>query len=569
MGLSVVDGVVEPIANGSGLHPDLVRMALCLIGSYPFCAVLKRLPDDRRQLKDVYIITIALFYLVGVFSLWAGLRTLLISIGVTYATTKYLRENPFMPWIVFLFVMGHLFTSHVEAQWYQMDYEASLSDITGAQMVLCMKLTAFAWNVYDGTLADNVISDFQKERRVKEQPKLLDFLAYCLFFPSLLTGPSYDYREFEQWIDLSMFDITTNEERKQRKNRAIPRSGRIATRKLVEGLLWIGLWTQSANYIYSEYAQSAKFMDHLFVLRVIYLYLLGFTYRLKYYGAWTISEGACILSGLGFNGRGKNGKYRWDRVKNVSPWKIETAQNTYIYLGAWNMNTSAWLKNYVYLRVTPRGRKPGFRSTLATFVTSALWHGTRPGYYLTFVTGAFYQSLGKLFRRNFRPIFIRSDGAPGKYKPYYDAVCLIVTQVSFGYICHPFVLLDLKASLDMWKTVYFFIHVIIAVVLFLFHGPFKKSVTGYLKSLQPKPLKASDQVKSDTQRLKEMRKEIEQLSSPAALGVPQPDFEHFDDDLQEAIAEFEQLKEDLSVEIQNLKKYQQEKHSENATKKNN
>ena len=104
--------------------------------------------------------------------------------------------------------------------------------------------------------------------------------------------------------------------------------------------------------------------------RVWYIYLFSFTARLKYYGVWSLTEGACILSGLGYNGVDKNGKLRWDRVTNIDPWAIETAQNTRGYLESWNMNTNKWLRNYVYLRVTPKGKKPGFRSTIATFGTS-------------------------------------------------------------------------------------------------------------------------------------------------------------------------------------------------------
>jgi hypothetical protein len=49
----------------------------------------------------------------------------------------------------------------------------------------------------------------------------------------------------------------------------------------------------------------------------------------------------------------------------------------------------------VYLRVTPRGKKPGFRASMATFVTSAFWHGFYPGYYLTFVLASFVQTVAK------------------------------------------------------------------------------------------------------------------------------------------------------------------------------
>jgi hypothetical protein len=91
----------------------------------------------------------------------------------------------------------------------------------------------------------------------------------------------------------------------------------------------------------------------------------------------------------------KTGKVRWDKLNNVNPWGIEFAQNSRAYLENWNKNTNNWLRNYMYLRVTPKGKKPGFRASLATFVTSAFWHGFYPGYYLTFVLGAFIQTVAK------------------------------------------------------------------------------------------------------------------------------------------------------------------------------
>ena len=53
-----------------------------------------------------------------------------------------------MPWIVFVGVMGDLTVNHVLRTLAQSGYE--VVDITGTQMVLAMKLTTFAWNIYDG-----------------------------------------------------------------------------------------------------------------------------------------------------------------------------------------------------------------------------------------------------------------------------------------------------------------------------------------------------------------------------------------------------------------------------------
>ena len=462
-----------------------------------------------------------------------------------------------MPWINFAFVMGHLLLNHVYSQLFVEHYNPDLIDITGAQMVLCMKLTSFAWNVYDGWLPESQLSEFQKDRAIRQHPDFVDFLAYAFYFPSVLTGPSYDYAEFQRWIDLSMFDVTINDPVKgRRKKRRIPRSGRVAALKLVQGIAWIVLWIKITSYFSVPFAQSPAFKSEPFLYRVLYLTVLGFTYRLKYYGAWSISEGACILSGLGFNGKTKDGRYKWNRVQNVDPYAFETGQNTHVLLEAWNMNTNKWLKNYVYLRVTPKGRKPGFLSTMATFLTSAMWHGTQPGYYLTFATGAFYQSLGKLFRRKIRPIFMLSDGiTPGPYQPYSDIITWLVTHIGFGYLVQPFVLLEFGASLKLWSSVYFYGHIFIAIVIFVFQGPYKKRVLSYLKSLYPVPLTAAEKVKLDSERLRVIKMEIEELASnQPTLGVPQPDMENFDADLKEAIQEFEEMKADLANELREAKR---------------
>lgn len=181
-----------------------------------------------------------------------------------------------------------------------------------------------------------------------------------------------------------------------RKQRKIPRSGRPATVKAIIGLIWIFLFLKLSGWYNAERVLGDEFKQHGFFRRIFVLHMLGFTSRLKYYGVWYLTEGACILSGVGYKGVDpKTGRIQWDRLQNVNPWGIETAQNTRAYLGNWNMNTNNWLRNYMYLRVTRKGKKPGFRASLATFVTSAVWHGFYPGYYLSFLLAAFLQTVSK------------------------------------------------------------------------------------------------------------------------------------------------------------------------------
>lgn len=143
--------------------------------------------------------------------------------------------------------------------------------------------------------------------------------------------------------------------------------------------------------------------------------------RLKYYGVWTLTEGSCILAGLGYNGVDPvTGKVSWNRLQNIDPWMVETAQNPRSYLAGWNMNTNNWLRNYVYLRVTPRGKKPGFRASMTTFVTSAFWHGFYPGYYMAFVLASLIQTAAKSELIFGMPSVVRDDGVDA----HADLTCL-------------------------------------------------------------------------------------------------------------------------------------------------
>lgn len=463
------------VAGILGASPDELKLITSFLLSYPLAGLLKRVPDEKPWAKNLFIIFVSTFYLVGLFDLWDGARTLAISSVGAYAIAQYV-DGPFMPWIAFVFLMGHLSINQLARQFRN---DPGIVDITGAQMVLVMKLTSFCWNVADGRQPDANLTDHQKERALKELPKLLDFAGYVLFFPSLFAGPAFDYVDYKRWIETTMFEVPAGTDvtmkAPTRKKRKIPRSATPAMWKLAKGLFWIFLFLQLSGTYYPGFYIGDEYMKYGFFHRVWLLHMLGFTSRLKYYGVWAMTEGSCILSGLGYKGvDAATGKISWDRLRNVDPWGVETAQNTRAYLGSWNMNTNNWLRNYIYLRVTPRGKKPGFRASMATFVTSAFWHGFYPGYYLSFILASFVQTVAKNCRRYFRPFFLDAKTSqPTPYKIYYDIFSYLITQLSFTFVVAPFVLLALPASFLVWARVYFYAVIGTALATAFFASPAK------------------------------------------------------------------------------------------------
>ncbi|KAG6002149.1 hypothetical protein E4U21_003424 [Claviceps maximensis] len=368
--------------------------------------------------------------------------------------------------------MGHMSLNHIRRQAAD---SPSTVDITGAQMVMVMKLSAFCWNVADGQLSDELLSDFQRDRAIRQLPGLLDYAGYILFFPSLFAGPAFDYAEYRRWVDTTMFEVASHVDSSKKtslgKRRKIPRSGTPATLKAITGLFWIALFVLfSTRYGYEELLRET-YTRHALWRRVWIMYIINLVARFKYYGVWTLTEGSCILAGLGYNGVDPiSGTVIWNRLQNVDPWTVETAQNPRAYMAGWNMNTNKWLRNYVYLRVTPRGKKPGFRASLMTFGTSAIWHGFYPGYYLTFILGSLLQTAAK--------------SKPLSSKKYYDMACLVITQLTFSFATTPFLVLTFTNSMRAWSRVYFYGAAWTIACLVFFASPAKLTLRAELEKRQ-------------------------------------------------------------------------------------
>ncbi|ODV83815.1 hypothetical protein CANARDRAFT_9106 [[Candida] arabinofermentans NRRL YB-2248] len=495
--------LVLPLTEISGLDEGNCKILTCLFLSFPISAIFKRLPDQKLNLKNYYIIFISAIYIFLILEIWSGFFVLLFNALFTYILTKYYRSQ-LMPWVNLIVLMLLLAVNHLKSQFTRVTYDPTAIDITGAQMVLVMKLSAFAWSYSDGMLYHKDITKFnkyfntyQKSRAVLKHPSFVSFMGYVFFYASIVTGPSFDYADYEKFILTDIFNDVPDSKKPGRKvKRKIPRSGRIALWKVIQGILWAALWIAIKQKITTSYTLSDEFIYHKnFIYRLGFLWILGFVYRLKYYTVWSISEAGCILAGLGYNGYdAKKDKLYWNRVQNIDPYAFETGQNVHDCLEAWNMNTNKWLKNFIYLRTCKRdpetGKvKVGMIPTLITFFTSAFWHGSMPGYYMTFIIGAFMQAVGKIFRRNFRPLFASKDNSNvSPYKFLYDIVCWVVTQASFGYAVQPFVLLELKPSFQTWKANYFWVHIACFSVIIFFDMPIGKKFSKFLAKyhLQPK-----------------------------------------------------------------------------------
>ncbi|KAG0700048.1 MBOAT, membrane-bound O-acyltransferase family-domain-containing protein [Suillus ampliporus] len=428
-----MDALFVPLAAAIGASVDQIKLISCLLIACPLGSLFIRIPSSQPNLKHLFNLLVSVFFFIPVLNLSWGFVQLLGSVLGTY----YIGANvkgPNMPWIVFAFVMGHLTINHIIRAFYNLSYETF--EVTGPQMVLTMKLTTFAWNVWDGRTAPESLDKWQLQKRVTRYPTLLEFLGYSFYFPGVLVGPYLDYASYMSLIDESIFKSA--EGKCNNASRTIPDGRkRVAYRKMLTGLVFLGIFVVLSPSFYYGIAVTPWFLTQGFIYRMAYFQLCGFIERSKYYAIWTLTEGASILTGLGFTGYGPSSESTWEGAANVKILEIELPSNFKVLLDSWNINTNIWLRECIYKRVTPKGKKPGFRSSMLTFATSAFW--------------------AVLCRANLRPLVLPPPGAPTTTtKRIYDWSGTFVSILILNYVAAPFMLLTFTDSIEAWRRLHWY-----------------------------------------------------------------------------------------------------------------
>ncbi|KAF2076730.1 hypothetical protein CYY_001987 [Polysphondylium violaceum] len=453
---------MDQILDIIGLFPvDQIKTLACLLTSYPFALIVKRLPSANA--KHILNIILGVAYCSFCLGQWSWIHSFASSL-VVYGLLMVLPKR-FAHLVVFGFCMLYLSISHI----YRMmnDYMGWTLDYTGPQMILTLKLTSFAWNLYDGSRPQDQLSGDQKKRSIKKLPSLLEYFGFVYFFPTFLAGPTIEITDYLNFTSGAMF----NDERLKGK---APASGFPAFKTFIRAIICFVFVFISGDYA-PYYLATDAFRSYTGIFeKIVRVHIHVALSRFKYYFGWYMGEGSAILSGIGFNGFDDKGDAKWDRITNVYPLRVEFASNIREVSTYWNIGTSDWLKRYIYLRLTPPGAKPTFFATFAVYSTSAIWHGFYPGYYVFFIMSTFLTEVAKDMRRKLRPYFVKTIETPTGpqekgtvLKPLYDIVGLMCTEWFLSFFGTSFLLLSIESTLQIWETFYYLPPIILLLSFFI------------------------------------------------------------------------------------------------------
>ncbi|DBA91841.1 TPA: hypothetical protein ACH3X1_015978 [Trebouxia sp. C0004] len=371
----------------------------------------------------------------------------LVPSTLTYAIMRYMRpQAASLAWFInFCYLIACHVSSASGTAW-----KEGHMDFTGAQMVLTLKMISAAVCYHDGLMPAQELTPYQESRKLVAMPSPLEWLSYIFASGNLLAGPFFELRDYRDYI-----------QRQGAWDGGFPSGLVPGVVRLLKALLCMAFHLRMTQGFNASTLESAWYYSQPLWSRIVVLYLVPTIYRYKYYFAWAVAESGLTVSGFNYNGKSDRRTYQWDRYVNTRIRHVEFQTSLAKLPEHWNVCTGLFLRQYVYERLTVKGKPPTFFTLIVTQLVSGIWHGLFPGYVLFFISSALmFQSSKVLYRyernwpkqvQNF-PLWVVAKWA-------YTAFCL-------NYCASAFMILTFKESLAVWRSISFLGHfLMIALIL--------------------------------------------------------------------------------------------------------
>ena len=464
---SLLSSFLKPLSEMTGEEDEqILFFVLALFACYPLALCLAAIKN--RIVKHFMSFLIGLFFTQTIYGVqWIHS---FLSATITYIIVALApRKN--VGFYVLLFTMaylsvGHIYIMYVRAVEWSMDF-------TALQMVLTIKFTSFAYNIADGTKEAQLeakkqikkdpkakkMYDLRNQLAIKEMPSFLEYMGYVYCFTTSLAGPAFEFAEYIKVLEAP----------------AIPGLKRAsilpALKKLFAGIVLMALHVKGKEFLPSERCASDEMNDKSLLYRFLYMYFSLLFVRCKYYFAWKVAEGSCILAGFGFEGLdNKKEIVGFNGVSNIDIIGFEFAANTVEASRAWNQGTQKWLQRYVYSRFG--------RSILINYFVSALWHGFYSGYFIFFLSIAVYTNAERLWKVKVKPYFVSDEDNKSFVSSMWNFLGIVIWISYINYFAISFELLSYENAMKVYPKLNFLGHILMVVaIIFCVILPKKKHKT--------------------------------------------------------------------------------------------
>ncbi|XP_077990303.1 membrane-bound glycerophospholipid O-acyltransferase 2-like [Glandiceps talaboti] len=458
--------LMQHASERTGLSIDRFNFIFFQISSLILAVIFKVFLHPHHVSPKVRHFVAAAFGLyIGWFSYsWSFLHLL------TQSTIPYIMMRTMSPRVMhkFVFTFAVVYMSGVHISQQMKSVNIYLMDHIGPMMVMTEKVTSLAFSLRDGLTRDeSELSPLQKKMATKRMPTILEYYSYIFYFQALVVGPVCFYNNYIDFIEgrhIVPYVLKTKDGKEIVVHKEPP-VWKVVFGKLLFSIAMAAILLKLVpRYPLMGNVNNTEVFNSSLLYKFWYVWVSVEVAKSKYFFAWIYADAVNNASGLGFNGYDEKGTAKWDLVTNIDVKGFETATSLKVLIDCWNKQTNVWLRYVCYDRVP-------FQKTLLTFILSSMWHGFFPGYFWTFIQGAFITAAGKRIRQNIRPYFQGSKGT----RTFYDIVTWFGTHIALAYLILPFTLLKNDVIINYYSSMYFSIHIIALSALLCL--PMKKPPT--------------------------------------------------------------------------------------------
>ncbi|KAG8130204.1 putative Lysophospholipid acyltransferase 5-like protein [Naja naja] len=413
-----LDTSLADIAKSLGSSEQALRLILSIFLGYPFALFQRYFLFQKSD------------YLIHIYNTIMGLSLAYFNFANVFQT--YLMA-------------GYYFTAteHYDIKW------------TMPHCVLTLKMIGLVIDYYEGRKEEESLAPDQKQFAVRGVPTLLEVSGFTYFYGAFMVGPQFSMTRYQKLVKGELTDVPG-----QRPNSFVP-----ALNRLLLGTFFMIIYTVASPYIDEEYLTSDDYMKHSFWFRCFYILIWGKIMLYKYVTCWLVTEGVCILTGLGYNGRDEKGLPQWDACANMKIWMFETTPYFTGTIASFNTNTNNWLARYIYKRLKFLGNK--LLSQALSLLFLAVWHGLHCGYLvcfqMEFLIVAVERQAIKLV--NDSP-FLSALASNIILRPFFYLIQQTIHWMFMGYSLVPFCLFSWEKWIKVYMSIYFAGHVLFFTLLF-------------------------------------------------------------------------------------------------------
>jgi len=362
-------------------------------------------------------------------------------------------------------------------------------------MILTLKLVGLAFEVHDAAIDEKKNDKKSEESEVSEKaessgmgdvidkpevdnknfaqksvhvPAFEDQIHYCLNHVGLIAGPYY---RFSTWRGLYCDEWNPAVTGKSGVCEAA------AWARITRVPLYVVAFLVSGYLFPLSVVETPAWQDeHGTLYKILYMAPIFFTFRMRIYSGFCLSEVVCIMSGLGAYpsvsrprpGQGptvtpveykEEDEVNFETVHNIDEWGTDFVPSMREALKCWNMTVQHWLVLVVYKRFPVKSLR-----TAAVMFVSSVWHGVHPGYYLGLCSVPLCLLVEDRWRTRVRARLST------RAQVWYDWVAWIIRMRWFDYLGMAFLLLRIDATLMYWSSVYYCGHLSLLVFLLLLHA---------------------------------------------------------------------------------------------------